>query len=93
MDENIIVLWNQTGEKTTFEKLMSIEIDSETYIILSPIESDIYYSDDKIFIFKIKDSEDGELLVRLKDKEYLQIAEQMGSVFEKIINNNKIENL
>lgn len=40
MNENAIVLWNQDGVETTFEKVFSIEIEGERYIMLSPIESE-----------------------------------------------------
>lgn len=111
MDENTIVLWDQDGVETTFEKIFSIEIEGENYIILSPVQSkycegkndydegnheennineDYEENDDEVLVFKIKDSDHGELLVHLKEDECTVLIEKCKSLFEKFISSNNI---
>lgn len=102
MDENTIVLWDQDGVETTFEKIFSIEIEGESYIILSPVQSKYCEgkndydegnheeNDDEVLVFKIKDSDHGELLVHLKEDECTVLIEKCKSLFEKFISSNNI---
>ncbi|MGM9535278.1 MAG: DUF1292 domain-containing protein [Intestinibacter sp.] len=93
MDKNTIVLWDQDGVETTFEKIFSIEIEGENYIMLSPVQKKIYSDDDEeeeILVFKIKDSDHGELLVHLKEEECAALIDKCKSLFEKFINSNDI---
>ncbi|MDY2734678.1 DUF1292 domain-containing protein [Intestinibacter sp.] len=93
MDENTIVLWDQDGVETTFEKIFSIEIEGENYIMLSPVQKKIYSEEEdeeEILVFKIKDSDHGELLVHLKDEECAALIDKCKSLFEKFINSNDI---
>ena len=79
MDENTIVLWNQDGVETTFKKIFSIEIEGERYIMLSPLQ-------DEILVFKLKDSDHGELLVHLKEEECKALTEKCKILVGKFIN-------
>jgi len=93
MDKNTIVLWDQDGVETTFEKIFSIEIEGENYIMLSPVQKKIYSEEEdeeEILVFKIKDSDHGELLVHLKDEECAALIDKCKSLFEKFINSNDI---
>lgn len=93
MDENTIVLWDQDGVETTFEKIFSIEIDGENYIMLSPVQKKIYSDEEdeeEILVFKIKDSDHGELLVHLKEEECAALMYKCKVLFEKFINSNDI---
>ena len=93
MDENTIVLWDQDGVETTFEKIFSIEIDGENYIMLSPVQKKIYSDEEdeeEILVFKIKDSDHGELLVHLKEEESAALMYKCKVLFEKFINSNDI---
>lgn len=92
MDKNTIVLWDQDGVETTFEKIFSIEIEGENYIMLSPVQKKIYSDDEdeEILVFKIKDSDHGELLVHLKEEECAALMDKCKSLFEKFINSNDI---
>lgn len=93
MDENTIVLWDQDGVETTFEKIFSIEIDGENYIMLSPVQKKIHSEEEdeeEILVFKIKDSDHGELLVHLKEEECAALIDKCKSLFEKFINSNGI---
>ena len=93
MDKNTIVLWDQDGVETTFEKIFSIEIEGENYIMLSPVQKKIYSEEEDeeaILVFKIKDSDHGELLVHLKDEECAALIDKCKSLFEKFINSNDI---
>lgn len=93
MDENTIVLWDQDGVETTFEKIFSIEIEGENYIMLSPVQKKIYSEEEdeeEILVFKIKDSDHGELLVHLKEEECAALIDKCKSLFEKFINSNDI---
>lgn len=93
MDENTIVLWDQDGVETTFEKIFSIEIDGENYIMLSPVQKKIYSDEEdeeEILVFKIKDSDHGELLVHLKEEECAALTDKCKVLFEKFINSNDI---
>lgn len=93
MDENTIVLWDQDGVETTFEKIFSIEIDGENYIMLSPVQKKIYSEEEdeeEILVFKIKDSDHGELLVHLKEEECAALIDKCKSLFEKFINSSGI---
>ena len=93
MDENTIVLWDQDGFETTFEKIFSIEIDGENYIMLSPVQKQIYSDEEdeeEILVFKIKDSDHGELLVHLKEEECAALMDKCKVLFEKFINSNDI---
>ena len=94
MNENTIVLWDQDGVETIFEKIFSVEIDGETYIMLSPVQSKFYNDEDEdeeILVFKIKeDSEHGELLVHLKEEECAALVDKCKSLFDKFINSNEI---
>lgn len=93
MDKNTIVLWDQDGVETTFEKIFSIEIEGENYIMLSPVQKKIYSEEEdeeEILVFKIKDSDHGELLVHLKEEECAALIDKCKSLFEKFINSNDI---
>ena len=93
MDKNTIVLWDQDGVETTFEKIFSIEIEGENYIMLSPVQKKIYSEEEdeeEILVFKIKDIDHGELLVHLKDEECAALIDKCKSLFEKFINSNDI---
>ena len=93
MDENTIVLWDQDGVETTFEKIFSIEIDGENYIMLSPVQKKIYSDEEdeeEILVFKIKDSDHGELLVHLKEEECAALMDKCKVLFEKFINSSGI---
>ena len=92
MDENTIVLWNQDGVETTFKKIISIEIEGERYIMLSPLQDEISLDsideeyDDEILVFKLKDSDHGELLVHLKEEECKALTEKCKILVGKFIN-------
>lgn len=93
MDENTIVLWDQDGIEITFEKIFSIEIEGENYIMLSPVQKKIHSEeeeDEEILVFKIKDSDHGELLVHLKEDECAVLIDKCKNLFEKFINSNGI---
>lgn len=93
MDENTIVLWDQDGVEITFEKIFSIEIEGENYIMLSPVQKKIHSEEEdeeEILVFKIKDSDHGELLVHLKEEECAALIDKCKSLFEKFINSNGI---
>ena len=93
MDENTIVLWDQDGVEITFEKIFSIEIEGENYIMLSPVQKKIYSDEEdeeEILVFKIKDSDHGELLVHLKEEECAALMDKCKVLFEKFINSNDI---
>ena len=94
MNENAIVLWNQDGVETTFEKVFSIEIEGEHYVMLSPVRGEVDdesndedYDRDKIIVFKLKDSDHGELLVHLKENECKILTEKCKALIENFINN------
>ena len=89
MDENTIVLWDQNGVETTFEKVFSIEIEGEHYIMLSPVNTQfcIDEDEDEILVFKLKDSDHGELLVHLKDDECRVLTQKCKDVIQRFINN------
>ena len=94
MDQNTIVLWDQDGIEITFEKIFSIELEGEHYIMLSPVQSGIYSDeedDEEILVFKIKeDSDHCELLVHLKDDECAALVGKCKNLFEKFINSNEV---
>ena len=89
MDENTSVLWDQNGVETTFEKVFSIEIEGEHYIMLSPVNTKfcIDEDEDEILVFKLKDSDHGELLVHLKDDECRVLTQKCKDVIQRFINN------
>ena len=90
MDENTIVLWNQDGVETTFKKIFSIEIEGERYIMLSPLQDTEFSIDEEdeneILVFKLKDSDHGELLVHLKEEECKALTEKCKILVGKFIN-------
>ena len=89
MAENTIGLWNQDGVETTFKKIFSIEIEGERYIMLSPLQDEISLDeeyDDEILVFKLKDSDHGELLVHLKEEECKALTEKCKILVGKFIN-------
>ncbi|MGN1033236.1 MAG: DUF1292 domain-containing protein [Intestinibacter sp.] len=93
MDKNTIVLWDQDGVEITFEKIFSIEIEGENYIMLSPVQKKINSEeedDEEILVFKIKDSDHGELLVHLKEEECAALIDKCKVLFEKFINSSGI---
>lgn len=94
MNENTIVLWDQDGVETIFEKIFSVEIDGESYVMLSPVQSKFYSEegdDEEILVFKIKeDSEHGELLVHLKEEEYVALVDKCRSLLKKFVNSNEV---
>ncbi len=89
MDENTIVLWDQDGVETTFEKVFSIEIEGEHYIMLSPVQTKFYRDeqDEEILVFKLKDGDHGELLVHLKEDECKELTTKCKNLIERFINN------
>ena len=93
MDENTIVLWNQDGVETTFKKIFSIEIEGERYIMLSPLKDEISLDsideeyDDEILVFKLRDSDHGELLVHLKEDECRELTQKCKDLIQRFINN------
>ena len=75
MDEeldNIIVLNDEEGNEVQFEFLDLIELDSEEYVILLPVEENEEESGE-VVILKIEDtdSEDEESYVSVDDEEVL----------------------
>ena len=61
--------------------------------MLSPVQKKIYSEEEdeeEILVFKIKDSDHGELLVHLKDEECAALIDKCKSLFEKFINSNDI---
>ncbi|MBU5336764.1 DUF1292 domain-containing protein [Intestinibacter bartlettii] len=91
MDENTIVLWDQDGVETTFEKVFSIEIEGEHYMMLSPVQTKFYRDEDdddeEILVFKLKDSDHGELLVHLKEDECRELTAKCKDLIQRFVNN------
>ena len=71
MDENTIVLWDQNGVETTFEKVFSIDEEDEN----------------EILVFKLRDSDHGELLVHLKEDECRELTQKCKDLIQRFINN------
>ena len=73
-------------------KIFSIEIEGERYIMLSPLQDEISLDsidkeyDDEILVFKLKDSDHGELLVHLKEEECKALTEKCKILVGKFIN-------
>lgn len=90
MDENTIVLWDQNGVETTFEKVFSIEIEGEHYIMLSPVDAEFSIDEEdenEILVFKLRDSDHGELLVHLKEDECRELTQKCKDLIQRFINN------
>lgn len=77
--DNIIVLNDDNGEEVKFEFLDLVELDSEEYVVLLPLDENGEDDDaGEVVILKVEDtdSEDEESYVSVDDEEVL------GKVFE-----------
>lgn len=79
--EHIIVLNDENGEEKKFEFLDLIELDSEEYVVLLPVEEEEEDADDigEVVILKIEDtdSEDEGSYVTVDDEETLNKVFEM----------------
>lgn len=87
MCKNEIVLWGQDGVEIAFEKVFSIEIEGENYIMLSKVEDKEDCYDGEIVVFKLVDGDHGELLVHLKEEECLALIEKCKFLIDRFVNN------
>lgn len=73
--DNIITLIDDNGEEVKFECLDIVELDSEEYVVLLPIEEEETDVEDagEVVILKVEDtdSEDTESYVSVDDEEIL----------------------
>ena len=73
--DNIITLNDENGEEVQFEFLDMIELDSEEYVVLLPVQESENEDDDpgELVILKVEDtdSEDEESYVSVDDEETL----------------------
>ena len=76
--DNIIVLNDEEGNEVEFEFLDLIELDSEEYVILLPLDRDEEEVDGEVVILKIEDTDDEvEEYVSVDDEEVLNKVFEM----------------
>ena len=79
--EHIMVLNDENGEESKFEFLDLIELDSEEYVVLLPVEEEEEDADDigEVVILKVEDtdSEDEGSYVTVDDEETLNKVFEM----------------
>lgn len=77
--DNIIVLNDEDGNEVKFEFLDLIELDSEEYVILLPVETENEEENGEVVILKVEDtgSEDEETYVSVEDEDVLNKVFEM----------------
>lgn len=77
--DNIIVLNDEDGNEVQFEFLDLIELDSEEYVILLPVETENEEENGEVVILKVEDtgSEDEETYVSVEDEDVLNKVFEM----------------
>ena len=77
--DNIIVLNDEDGNEVKFEFLDLIELDSEEYVILLPVETENGEENGEVVILKVEDtgSEDEETYVSVEDEDVLNKVFEM----------------
>ena len=77
--DNIITLNDEDGNEVQFEFLDLIELDSEEYVILLPVEEEDSQKAEEVVILKVEDtdSEDEESYVSVEDEDVLNKVFQM----------------
>ena len=77
--DNIIVLNDEDGNEVQFEFLDLIELDSEEYVVLLPIQEEGKEDDGEVVILKVEDTdnEDEESYVSVEDEEILKKVFEM----------------
>ncbi len=71
--DNIITLNDENGEEVKFEFLDLVELDSEEYVVLLPVEEEDSEDAGEVVILKVEDtdSDDEESYVSVDDEEVL----------------------
>ncbi|MBQ3047557.1 MAG: DUF1292 domain-containing protein [Clostridia bacterium] len=67
-DTSPIVLFNEKGEKVSFEQIAIIPLEERVFAILKPIEKTEGVGDDEALVFEVVEPEDEE------DEEYLNLV-------------------
>ena len=83
-DEEIITLVDENGEECAFRLEMAVEVEGDTYLLLSPAEPMEGLDDDEVAVLKVETDENGdEIYVSVEDEatqeavfqKYLDIVE------------------
>ena len=73
-DNDPIVLFNEKGEKISFEQIAIIPLEENVYAILKPIEKTDGVGEDEALVFEVVEPEDEE------DEEYLNLVSDIDTI-------------
>ena len=73
-DNSPIVLFNEKGEKISFEQIAVIPLEERVFAILKPIEKTEGVGEDEALVFEVVEPEDEE------DEEYLNLVSDIDTI-------------